>query len=151
MMRNKGYGCEAEKKLGHTMKQWWGTGRIIQSVKKFIEPFIQQKLEGCFPQWFCGKESGWQCKRHWFDPWVGRIPWRGKWQPTPVFLPRESHGQRSQVGYSSWSCKESDTIEQLTHTYKHNPSKLNYQSLSFHTWKMEINKTYLTGFCEDSK
>ena len=34
------------------------------------------------------------------DPWVGKIPWRRKWQPTPVFLPGESYGQRSLVGYS---------------------------------------------------
>ena len=37
-----------------------------------------------------------------FDPWVGKIPWRRAWQPTPVFLPGESHGQRSLVGYSPW-------------------------------------------------
>jgi len=36
-----------------------------------------------------------------FDPWVGKIPWRRAWQPTPVFLPGESHGQRSLAGYSS--------------------------------------------------
>ena len=40
--------------------------------------------------------------------------WRRKWQPTPVFLPGESHGQRSLVGYSPWGGKESDTTEQLT-------------------------------------
>ena len=40
-----------------------------------------------------------------------------KWQPTPVFLPGESHGQRSLEGYSPWGRKESDTTEQLTHTY----------------------------------
>ena len=45
------------------------------------------------------------------DPWVGKIPWRRKWQPTPVFLPGESHGQRSLVGYSPWGYKESDTTE----------------------------------------
>ena len=50
------------------------------------------------------------------NPWVGKIPWRRKWQPTPVFLPGESHGQRSLVGYNPWGCKESDTTEQLTHT-----------------------------------
>ena len=44
-----------------------------------------------------------------FDPWVGKIPWRRKWQPTPVFLRGESHGQRSLVGYSPWGRKESDT------------------------------------------
>ena len=41
------------------------------------------------------------------------IPWRSKWQPTPVCLPGESHGQRSLVGYSPRGCKESDTTEQL--------------------------------------
>ena len=37
-----------------------------------------------------------------FDPWIGKIPWRRKWQPIPVFLPGKSHGQRSLVGYSPW-------------------------------------------------
>ena len=46
-------------------------------------------------------------------PGSGRFPWRRKWQPTPVFLPGESHGQRSLVGYSPRGCKESDTTEQL--------------------------------------
>ena len=45
--------------------------------------------------------------------WVGKIPWRRKWQPTPVFLPGESHGWRSLVGYSPWSRKESDMTERL--------------------------------------
>ena len=61
-----------------------------------------------------GKESACQCrrcKRCGFDPWVGKISWRRKWQPTPVFLPGESHGQRSLVGYSLWGHKESDTTE----------------------------------------
>ena len=49
-----------------------------------------------------------------FDPWVRKIPWRGKWQPTPVFLPGESNEQRSLVGYSPWGHKELDTTEQLT-------------------------------------
>ena len=43
--------------------------------------------------------------------------WRRKWQPTHVFLPGESHGQRGLVGYSQWGCKELDTTKQLTHTY----------------------------------
>ena len=37
--------------------------------------------------------------RHGFDPWVRKIPWRRKWQPIPVFLPGESHGQKSLAGY----------------------------------------------------
>ena len=44
----------------------------------------------------------------------GLIPWRRKWQPTPVFLPGESHGQRSLVGYRPWGCKELDMTERLT-------------------------------------
>ena len=55
-----------------------------------------------------------QCRRPGFDPWVRKIPWRRKWQPTPVFLPGESHGQRSLAGYSPWGRKESDTTEPLS-------------------------------------
>ena len=44
-----------------------------------------------------------------FDPWVRKIPWRREWPPTPVFLPGESHGQRSLVG--PWGRKELDTTE----------------------------------------
>ena len=47
-------------------------------------------------------------------PGLAKIPWRRAWQPTPVFLPGESHGQRSLVGYSPWGRKESDTTEQLS-------------------------------------
>ena len=54
------------------------------------------------PWWFSGKESACQCRRCRFDPWVGKIPWRRKWQPTPVLLSGKSHGQRSLAGYSSW-------------------------------------------------
>ena len=54
-----------------------------------------------------------------FNPWVGKILWRRKWQPNPVFLPGESHGQRSLVGYIVHrGHKELDTTEQLTHTRK---------------------------------
>ena len=48
-----------------------------------------------------------------FDPWVGNIPWRRKWQPTPVLLTRKSCGRRSLVGYSPWGRKESDMTERL--------------------------------------
>ena len=48
-----------------------------------------------------------------FNPWVGKIPWRRAWQPTPVFLPEEFHGQRSLANYSPWDHKESDTTEWL--------------------------------------
>ena len=48
-----------------------------------------------------------------FDPWVGKIPWRREWQPSPVLLPGESHGQRSLAGYSPWGHKELDMTERL--------------------------------------
>ena len=51
----------------------------------------------------------------WFNPWVGKIPWRRKWQATQVFLTEESHGQRGRVGYSPWGHKELDMTEQLNH------------------------------------
>ena len=53
-----------------------------------------------------------QCRGPVFHPWV-RKPWRRKWHPTPVLLPRKSHGRRSLEGYSPWGCKESDMTEQL--------------------------------------
>ena len=67
-----------------------------------------------FPGGTSGKEPTCQCKRHKkhrFNPWVGKIPWRRAWQPTPVFLPGESYGQMSLVGYRPSSRTELDTTE----------------------------------------
>ena len=59
-----------------------------------------------------------------FDPWVGKIPWRSKWQSTPVLLFGKSHGWRSLVGYSPWGCKELDMTEQLHfHFYSQGPEQ----------------------------
>ena len=52
------------------------------------------KLRG-LPRWCYSKELACQCRRHGFSPWVRKIPWRREWQPNPIFLPREFHGQRS--------------------------------------------------------
>ena len=52
-----------------------------------------------------------------FDPWVRKIPWRRAWQPTPVFLPGESSGQRRLASYSSWGHKESDATEATEHAH----------------------------------
>ena len=54
------------------------------------------------------------CKRCGFDPWIGKIPCRRAWQSTPVFLPGESHGQGSLVGYSPWGCQEPDMTKRLS-------------------------------------
>ena len=58
-------------------------------------------------------------KKHGFDPWVWKIPWKRAWQPTPLFLPGESHGQRILAGYSPWGGKESDITEATQHTCMH--------------------------------
>ena len=58
--------------------------------------------------WLSGKECRRNCRRRGFPPWVRKIPWRRKWQPTPVFLPVKSR-QWSLVGYSPWSRKELDS------------------------------------------
>ena len=68
------------------------------------------------PQWLSNKRICLQCRRCLFDPWVRKIPWKMTWQPTPVFLPRESHGQRSLVGYHPQGHKESDTTEATEHS-----------------------------------
>ena len=81
--------------------------------KEYLNPLPLSQL-GYLPfqlrWWLSGKESACQCSRHTFSPWVRKIPWRRKWQPTPVFLPGKSHGQRNLVGYSPWSRKESDIM-----------------------------------------
>ena len=70
----------------------------------------------CLPGSTSGKESasqGKKSKRHGFNSWIGKIPWRRKWQPTPIFLPAKSQGEKSLEGYSPKGHKESDLTEQL--------------------------------------
>ena len=57
------------------------------------------------PWWLSDKESACQCRRHGFDPWIGKIPWRRAWQPISVFLPGKFHVQRSLKGFSPWHCE----------------------------------------------
>ena len=95
-------------------------------------PFIL--LFSCDLMAFLGYISGllW-CLRCWrvclqygrpgFDPWVGKIPWRRKWQPSPVFLPGKSHGQRNLAGYSQWG-------HRVGHDWVTNTSILSYFGLS---------------------
>ena len=64
-----------------------------------------------FTMWLRQQSICVQCRRPGFDPWDEKIPWRSKWQSTPVLLPGKSHGRRSLVGYSPWGRKEWDTAE----------------------------------------
>ena len=75
---------------------------------------------------FPGKESACQCRScrsHGFNLCIGKIPWRRKWQHTPLFLPGESHGQRSLAGCSPWGHKGSDMTEHVcTESFTDSPS-----------------------------
>ena len=74
------------------------------------------------PRWCKGEESAWQCRRYKrckFHPWVGKIHWRRKWQPTPVFLPGELHGQRSLVGLQPTGSQRVRHDWAGTHTHIH--------------------------------
>ena len=80
-----------------------------------LAPMIMSILG--FPGGTSGKEPACKCrrcKRRGFNPWVGKSPWKRVWQLTPVFLPGESHGQRSLEGCSPQGHKESDTAERLS-------------------------------------
>ena len=70
------------------------------------------------PRWLSGKETACQCnrrRRFRFDPWVGKILWSRKWQPTPVFLPGKFHGQRSLEGYSPGAAKSRTELSRAWH------------------------------------
>ena len=69
----------------------------------FVFPVIKTGL----PRWLSGKEPTYQHRRHIFNPWVRKIPWRRKRQPTPVFLPGKSHGREAWQGYSPWGHRKS--------------------------------------------
>ena len=102
-------------------------------IRIMIERQIRRDGLG-FPGGASGKEPACHCSRHKrcrFDTCVRKIPWRRPRQPTPVFLPGESHGQRSLVGYSPQGCKESDTTEATSHAHTLALMNLNQYSKIF--------------------
>ena len=103
--------------------------RVFQSIDFFffLENVVLLKLWSyrfnitlikLLPRWFSGKESACQWRRHKLDPWVGKIPWRRKWQPTPVLLPGKSQGWRSLGGCSARGYKRvrHDVVTKTTTT-----------------------------------
>ena len=87
-----------------------------------------------------------QCWKHGFNPWVRKIPWRRAWQPTPVFLPGESHEQRSLEGYILSGCKEWDTMEwptvSVSHGCMYSGEKWMYAKGNFIRCKLNLNGIY---------
>ena len=93
-----------------------------------------------FPRWYSGKQSDCQCrrcKRQSLDPWVRKLTWRRKWQPTPVFLPGESHGERSLAGHSPQGHKKTRLSLHAcayTHTHTHTHTQRNTKALSYNNY-----------------
>ena len=91
-----------------------------------------------------------RCERLGFNPWVRKIPWSRKWQPTPVFLPGESYGQRSLVGYSPWGRKELDmTVSVCVHPHVPAPARTRTRTRTHaqaHTHTLQV-KVYRKIHC----
>ena len=81
--------------------------QLLMTVTYFMYWFGRNYSISPLPWWLHDKESACRCRRHSFHPWVRKIPWRWKWQPTPVFWPGESHGWRSLADYSPLGHRES--------------------------------------------
>ena len=92
---------------------------------------------GGLPWWLSGKEPSCQCRRPGFNPWVRKVSCRRKWQPTPVFLPGKSHGQRILEGSSPWGRKVGYDWVTNTHTYTHTHTHTHTHSLE--TWLTSQN------------
>ena len=98
--------------------------QTVSKIKEALNLYGQCIYLWGLPDGTSGKEPTCQCRRHkrqerlGFSPWVRKIPWRRGWQPTPVFLPGESRGQRRLMGYSLWGHKELDTTECM-HASRH--------------------------------
>ena len=87
------------------------------------------------PRWLSGKEFACQCRRcrrRSFDPWVRKISWSRKWQPTLVSFPGKFYGQGGLACYSSWGRKESDTTKWL-----------NWTELNMYSWALELPSLFL--------
>ena len=125
-VRSLGWEDPLEKgKATHSSILAWRIPWTIQSMglQRFGHDWVTFTFT--FPWWLSGKESTCQYRKCRFEPWVRMIPWGREWQPTPVFLPGKSHGQRSLAGYSQWGCKRvrhnlgTKQQQQYTQFYRH--------------------------------
>ena len=100
------------------------------------------------PWWLRSKESARQCRRHWFNPWVGKIPWRRKWQSTPVFLPGKSHWTEEPGGLQSMGSQR--VVHEWVTKHHHHHLKLSFVFLltSSCPYKLPIDSMpFLSGTC----
>ena len=109
-----GYACNSKFFREKSVFSWsWKKAECLLLETGTVCPNIG------LPRWLSGKESACQWGRHKFDPWVRKIPWRWKWQFTPVFSPGKFRGQRSLAGYRPWARKEVDRPECHVNTNTH--------------------------------
>ena len=95
---------------GPTSEAYGSIPSQVPAAEKNGDQFISGTYHHLgLPRRLSGKESACQCRRLGFDPWVVKICRRRNWQPTPVFLPGESHGQRNLAGYSPRGSQKSQT------------------------------------------
>ena len=105
-----------EKKKKKHLKEAGGRGTpYLEKVNKRITLNFSSDGVPCWLRW---SRVCLQCKKPGFDLWVRKIPWRKKWQPTPIFLPGKSIGQRSLADYSPWGHKSTDTTYRLNNNNK---------------------------------
>ena len=131
------------------------TGRQISAVE--ASQFSVLCLSGPskwagLPRWLSGKESACFCRGCRFDPWIGKISWSRKRQPTSVFLPEKFHGEGSLTGCSPRGYKEVDTTEHM-YTYPHGAEYNGCYRRKFLVWftKNTIPVPGLTGYSSQKK
>ena len=115
--------CRVQVLNRQCLSYWFSKSELWTSSSSSPGDSLEMQILGTYiqglPRWLSGKEPTCQCrrrKRPGFHQWVGKIPWWRAWQPTPVFDPRESYGQRSLADFSSYGHKESHKTEATQHS-----------------------------------
>ena len=117
----KDWGQEAKREAEREMvgQDHWFNGHEFEQTPGMLQSMGLQRIrhdlatKQGLPWWLRQSSVCLQCRRPGFNPWVGKISWRRKWQSTPVFLPGKSHGRKSLLGYNPWGRDESNTTEWL--------------------------------------
>ena len=105
--------ASSDRSVRQGMLAWWSPSplQVLASRAAGVQDLG-------LPWWLRWLRICLQYKRPGFNPCIGKIPWRMEWQPTPVFMPGKSHGQRSLSGYSLLGCEEADTTDRLTSSHR---------------------------------
>ena len=132
----------------HLLCHGYSVFQILRCILKWYWATINARV---FTGGASGKEPACQCRRHerlMFNPWVGKIPWSRKWQPTPVLLPGESHGQRSLAGCGPWDHKSQILLKQLSTAQCKENKKSCCSEMFYETGVMWSQKRHLVGLLE---